>query len=160
MLATSPPTPVILSEAFVRTTRAKAQSKDPFHSCAAMHTTRSSCRESLTRLESLQGEQAILRLRDCFASRTSPSAQDDNWNCNSAQDDNAKNAVNSRGSSSGNSCLRAFPLNPKSCPAPSTTMSFVLAGIILMACCNSSIDPNGSRVPCTNSAGVRRLGKC
>ena len=40
-----------------------------------------------------------------------------------------------------------FPLNPKSCPAPSTGTSSVFAGINFRAASISSIDPNGSRVP-------------
>jgi hypothetical protein len=48
----------------------------------------------------------------------------------------------------------------RSWPAPSTTIIWVGAGISAAAARSSSIDPNGSAVPCTNSAGTARRGKC
>ena len=46
-----------------------------------------------------------------------------------------------------------------SCPAPSMANNRVGAGISFSANAISSIEPKSSWVPCTNNAGVRRLGK-
>src|ERR1019366_3742334 len=47
-----------------------------------------------------------------------------------------------------------------SCPARSRVMMRVLAGISAVAASNSSMPAKGSRVPWTNSAGVRQSAKC
>ncbi len=47
----------------------------------------------------------------------------------------------------------------RSCPAPSTTAISFRAVIDCRAFRISSIEPNGSFVPCTKSAGVRSAGK-
>ena len=56
--------------------------------------------------------------------------------------------------------LPDFPLNPRSCPAPSTGSSRVFAGISFRAASISSMDPKGSRVPCTNITGTSICGRC
>jgi hypothetical protein len=55
----------------------------------------------------------------------------------------------------------AAPPRPRfrSCPAPSMGNNDVAVGIRVKADFISSSVPNGSREPCTNTAGVRSLGK-
>ena len=55
--------------------------------------------------------------------------------------------------------MSKFP-RARSWPALLMVISWLDAGISSIADRISSMDPNGSAVPCTNSAGVRRRGKC
>ena len=71
-----------------------------------------------------------------------------------------KNFPNLASTTPGSSSLFALPLNPRSCPAPSTGSKKVFAGINLRADSISSIVPNGSRVPCKNNVERWRLGRC